>query len=85
MDFRRRAFIELRILRHVIESCHVCGWVWPVQSNGLPVPVVAVDKADTGDSCVVSWKYRTTSVKQLVHVVSVVGLKFRQNVNSSMR
>ena len=56
------------------------------QSSGLPVPLIGVDKADTADSCLVSWKYRTTGVKQLpLHVVSVVGLKFRQNVNSTMR
>lgn len=59
-----------------------------MQSNGLPVPEVCVDKASDGasDSCVVTWRYRTTSVKhQLVHIVSVVGHKFRPNVNSTMR
>jgi len=56
-----------------------------VQTTGLPVPVVVVDKADAVDSCLVSWKYKSTPVKQLVHLVSVVGHKFRQNVNSTMR
>jgi len=62
---------------------HVCLQ----HGSGLAVPLVAVDKADTADSCLVTWKYRTRpAVKQLpLHVVSVVGLKFRPNVNSTMR
>ena len=48
------------------------------------MPEVAVEKGDTADSCLVSWTYKR-SVTQMVHLVNVVGQKFRQNINSNMR
>jgi len=85
VNFRRRVGLLSEIL-DTLQSTKDAGVAVVQSGSGLPVPELSVEKADSADSCLVSWKYRTTSVKQqLVHIVSIVGHKFRPSVNSTVR
>ena len=58
------------------------------QGSGLPLPIVTVQTTDAKDIFLLSWKfpYKPDSCfKQSSHVVSIVGERFSDEVNSNMR